>query len=226
LVELMVAVIIGLFVVGAVIALMLNMKRSFTDQDALAQLQDTQRLVAIVVSTSIAQAGYFPDPVNSSAVLSLPETTGSNPLAAGQALSGTEGGSGTSDTITSRYVAATGDGLVNCLGQANNSGASVLFSNRFTVNASNELLCSTDGGATTTVLVGNLASLRVLYGVDLLGNGTSLRYMSAGPVAAGALWERVQSVRVTAAFVNPFANQAGQPATVSWVQTVNLMNKS
>ena len=224
LVELMVAVTIGLFMLGGIGAVFLNLKQTFTSQDALARLQDNERLALIMLTTTIEASGYFPDPASSTAAADLPASSGSyGNLAAGQGLVGL---SGTSDSITTRFATNSGDGLMNCLGQVNTSGTKQVFLNTFSVSAANELLCSTDGGATTTAIVGGVSSLSVLYGTDTNGVGTATSYLDAATVTAGGLWSRVKSARVTVTFVNPFATQAGQPPTVGWTQTISLMNKS
>ncbi len=225
LVELMVAVTIGLFMLGGIGAVFLNLKQTFTSQDALARLQDNERLALIMLTTTIEASGYFPDPMSSTAAADLPATTGSyGNLAAGQGLVGLSGGS--SDSITTRFTTNSGDGLMNCLGQVNTTGAKQVFVNTFAVSAANELLCSTDGGVTTTAIVGGVSSLSVLYGTDTNGAGTAYSYLNAAAVTTAGLWSRVKTARVTVAFVNPFASQTGQPPTISWTQTIALMNKS
>ncbi|WP_198085358.1 PilW family protein [Variovorax sp. E3] len=230
LVELMVAILIGLFLLAGLGALFLNMKQAFTSQDQLALLQDNERLVLTVLTTTVQAAGYFPDPLVNTAVTDLPAATGAGygSLAAGQGLVGLTGASGASDTITSRYMTASGDGLMDCLGNVNPASSKVnkLVMNTFTVSAANELLCSTDGGTTTTPLVGGVTSLKVLYATDTKGDGTALQYLDAATVTSNAWWPQVRTAQITVTLANPFSAQTGQPASVAWTQTVNLMNKS
>lgn len=234
LVELMVALLIGLFLLAGLGVLFLNMKQAFTSQDQLAQLQDSERLVLTVLTNTVQAAGYFPDPLTNTAVIDLPAATGPGygSLAAGQGLAGLTGSSGASDTITSRYVTASGDGIMDCLGNVNpaSSGANKLVMNTFTVSANNELQCSTDGGTTNTPLVGGAAggvtALKVLYATDTAGDGTALQYLDAATVTSHAWWPLVRTARITVTFANPFAGQAGQPSTIDWTQIVNLMNRS
>ena len=49
------------------------------------------------------------------------------------------------------------------------------------------------------------------------------RYLKAAQVKAAGLWPRVRSVQITLTFANPLA-RPGEPATVAWVQTIDLMN--
>lgn len=231
LVELMVAVAIGLFILAGLTSLFLNMKQAFNSQDQLAQLQDNERLVLTVLTTTIQAAGYFPDPLINTAATDLPAATGTGfgVLAAGQGLVGLNGGSSGSDTVTSRYMTASGDGIMDCLGNVNpaSSKANKLVMNTFTVNTStNELQCSNDGGTTTTPLASGVTSLKVLYATDTLGDGKAMQYLDADAVSAQSLWSQVRMARITVTLANPFSAQAGQPAQIAWTQVVNLMNKS
>ena len=225
LVELLVAVTIGLFILAGLSAVFLNMKQAFTSQDQLAQLQDNERLLLTVLTTTIQSAGYFPDPLANTAASALPAATGGayGDFAAGQ---GVVGLSGTSDTITARYMTASADGVMNCLGNVNTSGANQLVTNTFSISAANELQCSTDGGTTNTPLVSGVTSMTVLYGTDTLGDGQALQYLGAAAVTTNSWWPQVRTARITVNLANPFAAQAGQPATIAWTQVINLMNKS
>jgi type IV pilus assembly protein PilW len=227
LVELMIAVAIALFLLLGFTVASLNMQRTFTAQDQLAQLQDNERLAIKVLSSTVQLAGYFPDPLVSTAADSLPAASGTfGSLAAGQGIVGTTGASGASDTLTTRYVSTSGDGLMNCLGQSNTSGANAVVLNTFSVSSSKTLMCSTDGGATTTALVSSVSALSVVYGTDTDGNGSPDRYLSAAAVTASSSWPQVKVARLTLTFLNPYAGQPGQPATIDWAQTINLMNRT
>ncbi|MGJ7528326.1 PilW family protein [Variovorax sp. GB1P17] len=230
LVELMVALLIGLFLLLVMGSVFLNMKQAFTSQDQLAQLQDNERLVLTVLTTTIQTSGYFPDPLVNTAATDLPAATGTGygSFLAGQGVVGLGNATSASDTITSRYMTASGDGIMDCLGNVNpaTSGANKLVMNTFTVSAAHELVCSTDGGTTTTPLVGGVTSLKVLYATDTAGDGKALQYLDAATVTTNAWWPQVHTAQITVTLDNPFATQAGQPPTIAWTQIVNLMNKS
>jgi type IV pilus assembly protein PilW len=230
LVELMVALLIGLFLLAGLGVLFLNMKQAFTSQDQLSQLQDNERLVLTVLTTTVQAAGYYPDPLVNTAATDLPAATGAGygSFAAGQGMVGLAGAAGASDTLTSRYVTASGDGLMDCLGNVNpaSSGATKLVMNTFTVSAAGELLCSTDGGTTATPLVGGVSALKVVYATDTAGDGTALQYLDAAAVTSHSWWPQVRTARITVTLANPFAAQPGQPPSIAWTQVVNLMNKS
>ena len=233
LIELMVAATIGLFIALAIAVVYGNMKQAFNSQDQLSQLQDNERLALTMLSSTVELAGYFPDPLVSTAANDMPAASGTyGALAAGQGIVGVTGAAPASDTITTRYVSASGDGLMDCLGQTYASGANQVILNYLSVNASNELTCAVavNGGALitpATPLVSNVSGLSVLYGTDTsaTATGNPTQYLTATAVTAGTLWAQVKTARITLSLLNPFAGQPGQPATISWVQTVNLMNK-
>ena len=224
LIELMVAVVVGLFILLGLSSVFVNVKQAFTAQERLAALQDNERLALTVLTSTIQQAGYFPDPLTDTVVTALPAVTAAyGGFSPGQSVVGSSGAGGASDTITARYVAAPNDGLTNCIGQTNTGAVNATMVNTFSVSAEG-LLCSLDGGATTINLVSSVVAMSVLYGVDTSNSGNADRYMSAASI--GAAWANVRSARITVSFANPFASQPGQPPTIAWTQTVALMNKS
>ena len=63
LIELMVTVAIALFLLGGLLTILQNMRGTYGNQQALAQLQDQQRFAMTVLTDVIQAGGYFPDPV-------------------------------------------------------------------------------------------------------------------------------------------------------------------
>lgn len=219
LLELMIALAIALVLMLGLTTVLVQMKGAFMMQDQLAQLQDNERLALTVLTGSVHSAGYFPDPVSTSAAEALPADSGLyGAFAPGQSLVGED------HALTVRYrVPPGGSLLVNCLGEGHTGTASKMLMNTFSVSPDHELLCSIDGGATTTPLVGNVTGMDVRYGTDSAGSGQVDRYLKANQVKEAGLWPRVRSVQLTLTFANPLA-RPGEPATVAWVQTIDLMN--
>src|SRR5450755_617135 len=110
-IELMVALIIGLFLLGGLLTLVQDNRRSFSNQNQLSQLQDSERLAMTMMTDVIQAAGYFPDPTQYTASLQIPAA---GTMLAGQGMLGAPG-----DSITVRYATASGDGIVNCIGVPN-----------------------------------------------------------------------------------------------------------
>ncbi len=228
LVELMVALTIGLFIALALGAIFMNAKSTFLAQDKLANLNDSERLGISVLTAGVQLAGYFPDPQVRQAADALPaEGTPQSTVQfkAGQAVVGLSGASGASDTLAIRFVSASGDGLLNCQGSVNTSGANQLVTNVFSISPNNELQCAVNGNDPVP-LVGNVTAMSVLYGTDSGAGGNIDKYLTATEVTAGALWGRVKSVQVRLTFATQFnAKQVGPGAstTTMWVQNIGVM---
>ncbi len=233
LIELMVAITVTLFMLAGVLAIYVNMKTTFVAQSNLAQLQDSERLVLTMLTTTLQSAGYFVNPLTNTATSALPAASVTWPggttsaFAAGQAVVGTGSGTGTgaaSDTIAVQYQAASGDGLMNCQGGTNpaTSGAPVVWVNSFAVNNNNELTCTVGTGA-PVALASQVASLSVLYGVDTSGSGATDTYLPASGVTAAGLWSSVHTAQVTVTFLNTVSAAGGNGPSI--VQTINFMNK-
>lgn len=235
LVELMVALVISLFVLGAVLSIYLNMKNTLKTQDNLAQLQDSQRLALTMLTTTIQLSGYFVNPLSDTPSSALPAVTvtradsTTSVFTASQAVVGSGDGSGSggdSDTIAVRYQTASGDGLMNCQGASNASSVSAVSTNSFSINAGNELTCTVDNGS-PIALAGSVAAMSILYGVDTDGDGSMDAYMPASGVTAAALWNAVYTAQISLRFLDTTSSKPGavvlMPKPV--VQTINFMNR-
>jgi type IV pilus assembly protein PilW len=219
LIELMVAVAISLLLMAAFIAAMVNMKSSFVTQDALAQLQDNERLSVTILTNTVHAAGYVSDPKNNLASDAFPASTGATTygsFAQSQAVTGTPASAGKPESFSSRFIWA--DGVTDCTGQTSITGA--VRTNIFTTNAANELVCSVDGGATWVALVGGVSEFVVQYGVAVGGASGINRYVRVSDMTA-AMWGAVKTVRMTLRFRNPLATNV----TFDSVQTITLMNQ-
>jgi type IV pilus assembly protein PilW len=222
LVELMVAILIGLFFSIGMVASFAGVKRTFVSQDGLAQLQDNERLVLSVLNSTVQSAGYYPNPTSNTAATALPARTSATfgDMAAGQ------GVVGSGDTLTARFASVAGDGLMDCLGQTTTASGVQVVTNIFRVTG-NELTCSVDNGVTFVPLVSNVQSMAITYLVDTDPSDTvdAFAYRSAADVSTGALWPSVKAAVITVNLANPLSGQPGQPARITWVQNINLMNK-
>ncbi len=93
LVELMVAMAIALFLLGGLLTIVQNTRKTFGAQMQLAQLQDNQRLAMTLLGDVIQTAGYFPDPTVNTLGGTLPVVASAYPLGpfptAGQSITGT-----------------------------------------------------------------------------------------------------------------------------------------
>jgi type IV pilus assembly protein PilW len=233
LVELAIAVGIGLFLVGGVLTMLQNTRTAFGTQNQHAQLQDNERLAMMMIADVIQAAGYFPNPTGNSAAFALPATA---PFTSGgQAIFGTYSAAAPGDTIQVRYQTANNDGILNCSGSSNTTGGNNVYVNVFSVTAGGQLICTMNGtqyplvGGQTVVGGQNLTvqNMTILYGVSTGATNNVDTYMNANQVAASGNWGNVTTVQVTLTFNNPLyvaANQ-GQPQLISFKRVIGVMNR-
>jgi type IV pilus assembly protein PilW len=224
LLEIMIAMSIGLFLTGALLTIVQTNKAVFVNQSQLAQLQDSERMAMTLMADVIQRAGYFPDPTVNTAGGTL---IASAPFANGQTITGAAG-----DSVSVRYMTAGGDGILNCSGLSNPvGGANILYVNQFAVVAgvpSGQLVCTMNG--TPYTLVNGVTNLSVLYGVktNLAAAGNNVdTYLRASQMTP-TNWNNVITVMVTLTFNNPLFVAAGQGQAPSFTiqRLVNLMNQS
>jgi type IV pilus assembly protein PilW len=222
LIELLIAMAIGLIIVGAMMSVLFSTRSTSLAQTGMAQLQDDQRLALMMLTNVVQGGGYFPNPLTSTLTAELPANT--TFVNAGQSVAGTTGAAAPGDTLIVRYEAGTADGTMDCNGRGNTSGANLMFVNTFSVDANGNLVCSVNGGA-AQALAGSVQDFRVFYGVDTDGDGSTDRYIAASSMT-NANWNNVVSVRITLTFNNPLAGQAGQPNTLAPItQIVTLLSR-
>lgn len=226
LMEILVAIFIGVFLLVGLFTILQNTRRTSTNQSGLAQLQDEERMAMSVLADVIQNAGYF-DPSAITAAAALPAVAGSglatgNALVAGQGLSGKHAAS--TDIILARYATNGTDGIINCQG----GPATAPFSSTFYIKAitsagvsDSALYCSTDGtgssGTNGVPLALGVWYMQAYYGVSSTATTNNVdTYLTATEVQASALgWAAVTSVRITLGFKNPLAGQAGYTAAAN-----------
>ncbi len=230
LVELSVATLIGLFLLGGLLTIVQDMRRTFTNQNQMAQMQDSERLAMTLVTDVVQEAGYYPDPTLetlSGAMLSTPPFT----QGPGQAIAGTHNAAAPGDTLSVQFKTATNDGVINCRGTSNTSGANQVFVSTFSVDALGNFNCTLGGtlGANPPIaLVTGVKNLQVLYGVKTnfaLANDNADTYKTASQMV-GNDWLSIICVKVTLTFDNSSlqASQSGQPATVAFTRVITVMS--
>jgi type IV pilus assembly protein PilW len=222
----MVALLIGLFLLGALLIIVQTNKRVFVNQNQLAQLQDGERMALTVISDVLQSAGYFPDPTTNTLAMTL---TQSLPFAVGQSVYGVSSGTPAGDQLYVRYMTTGGDGILNCSGQSNPiGGPNTLYVNMFQV-VNGQLVCTMNG--TQYNLVSGVTNMTIQYGVkaNAVAPGNNVdTYMTAAQVNAAGLWDNVIAALVQVTFTNPMyvAGQTGQPATVSIQRVISVMNQT
>lgn len=221
LVELMVALAIALFLLGGLLTIVESTRSTFTSQTALAKLQDSETLAMALMTDVIEQAGYFPNPMQNTLDTALPQVGAFND---GQAIYGTSGAAAPGDTFSVRFMTASGDTNINCMGETNTSGANVTYTNTFSVDSNGYLDCTLaiNGTAQAPVeLVSGVENLQVWYGVPTNGESDNNvdTYLTAAQMSPTD-WTNVTSVKVRITFVNPLAAQGIGGATTNYIESV------
>src|SRR5262249_1555493 len=85
-VELSVALVIALFLLTGLFSILQGTRKTSTNQSALAQLQDNERIAAMVMNDVIQEAGYYPNAANTLPTAAFLPTTAF--AAAGQTVVG------------------------------------------------------------------------------------------------------------------------------------------
>jgi type IV pilus assembly protein PilW len=237
LIELMIAMLIALFLIGGLVTLVGAMKITFSNQNGLSQLQESERMAMTLMSDVIESTGYFPlspTTLTNTANTSFPVTgvftfAGQALYGAGTYLDQTPGG----QTITVRYLTAGNDNVINCMG--NTSAVPASFVNTFSVDALGNLNCTLilNGVAQAPVpMISGLYSMQIYYGVQTntaLSNNSVDAYLDANAVTAGLYWSNVKSVQIKLTLKNPLAGQSGQATIgqyVTFTRVIDVMNKN
>ncbi len=235
-IELMIAVAISLLMMASFLVSLVNMRTAFVTQDELGQLQDKERLALTLLTNTVQAAGYFPNPTTNIPgdffVAAANPTFGN--FAALQTVMGAVASTSpaASESLSLRFVHT--NGLSNCRGDSPPPlplppALLAPVTNIFRVNTTvtpNVLECSIDNGANWSTLINDVNNMTVLYGVDDTSTGSVTRYVGIAAMTP-VLWPRVQSVRITLRFTNPF-RPPGTPVTTNTldtVQTISLMNR-
>lgn len=198
LVEIMIAMVIGLFVVGGLTQIFLSNKQGFRVQEAQSRLQENARLVSVLLSSTIGQAEFQQNAQDDPGVVfpaTLPAIAGldnyssgvPNNLVAGTNISTLSGTLADTDLITIRFQR---DGVVtDCLGSNGTSGgaataAGTIAVNVYRIDSSNELECNNGVGATPNFqpLLDNVQNMQILYGEDTNQDRSVDRYVNANDI--------------------------------------------
>ena len=251
LIELMVAVVIGLFIVLGLSQMFISMYSTSQSQNVLTQYQNNQRQGIVALTNTIQAAGYFastPTSATNYVATVLPAVTNagdSSTFVAGAGIVGTTGtGSPVNDTINIYYQSSGSDNIYNCQGGVTPIGTPTpiytTVINSFSVNASNQLICTVKIGTAAVsgalVLANNVKNMTILYGIDTTGGSASPAnttnvYMTAAQInlTNTNYWSYVRAVQITVNFCTANAQNPTSTSCSSvtpWVQTINLMSKA
>lgn len=156
LVELMVAMVLGLLLTAAAVSLFSTNQRTFQLQQTMGQLQEQGQLAMRFINQDVRRTGLTKDSVTA-LVLPGVVTTGASPLPS------SDGGNNGNDRLTLSY-----HGGVDCEGDSLTPVQDTMVINSYWVDDDNQLNCegSLDTGTNGVVLLRGVRSFQVLYGVD------------------------------------------------------------
>ncbi|MET3105396.1 type IV pilus assembly protein PilW [Oxalobacteraceae bacterium GrIS 2.11] len=237
LIELMVAVVIGLFITLGLTQMFVNMYSTSQSQNNLYEYQENQRQGIVLLMHSAQLAGYYASTpsatVSASTILVAQTNSGDGTtFVAGAGIVGKKGYPATgTDSIDIYYQTSGADNIINCQGGV--ATVPTLVINSFYINSSNQLVCTVTlppaAPSTPLVLANNVGSMTISYGIDKISAGTTDALLDATAVQTNVMWPSVRAIQVTLNFcTGNIVNSASTAcsATSPWVQTINLMSKS
>jgi type IV pilus assembly protein PilW len=182
LVEMMIAMVLGLLILLAVSSIYIGSRQTFRMQDDNARLQETGRYALEVLGRSVRQAGFWNMPINPVATATA---FGGTPI------TGADGAAGASDTVTVQYDYLAADR--DCEGTVPSTLATppAFVTDAYRLTANNLVCDGVDTDATFQPLVSDIDDVQILYGIDTTNDQSADRY-----VAAPANWAQVVSARV------------------------------
>lgn len=216
LIELMISIVIGMVVVGAVLAAYLGAGKSSRASRAMAQITEDASIAMNVMRSSIAMVGYgrptglvgskFTKAYNGQGMFGC-DAAFQTPTDAIAAL--TCSAAAGPDSIAVAYEAEKDNSVVgadgrplDCLGNAlslDATGTYYLAYNRFYVSGG-QLMCMGPGSGTPQALVDNVADMQIRYGVANVGALNQVARYETGTSLQAALgapgWGQTVSVRV------------------------------
>jgi type IV pilus assembly protein PilW len=247
LVELMISVLIGLFIIAGVAQIYISSRAASNLQDRIGNLQENGRFALSFLQRTIRKAGYQPYP-NSAGV-------GGQCLRPFDATLTTDNGASTaaSDQLAVCYQGDTG--FTDCLGSPVTSGAITEIFSVSSASGVSSLNCNSPNGTNNGAqpLVEGIENMQVLYGVDCprsistgvtdctqnpetapdwVLDGYADQYLVASSVPAATVggWKNVVAVRVAVLASSKSNSEDGSGKiygdTASDAQTFTLLNAS
>jgi len=238
LIELMIAIVIALFLIGGVIIVEQGVHRSYQDDSGFAQLEDQERFAMTVITEAVESAGYYPDPTSNvpNGTVLMPETTStpqsvSIPFAGAQSIVGIYSGATPNDSLATRFVAGPAASIDLCTGSATTSGTEYI-TYLYVTNGTDgkpylycELATAGTWASSPVQLVAGIQNVQIMYGVSASGSQNVQGYMYASDVTSKGYWPLVSAVKVTLTVTNPIASDPGQPATVQFTRVISVMGR-
>lgn len=181
LVELMVAMVLGLLITAAVTQLFLTNRQTFNLQQGLASVQEQGRFAVNFLSKEMMTAGYGNAPAPFAIASPFPDEDGKK---------STDGARFDSIML---LLDGSADGARDCAGGGLNGASGWKYYQVAVEDDGNGVLKCSDSDGNNNVLIDNVEAFQVLYGVSATSTGTRAnRYLTASEVTAA---DNIVSVR-------------------------------
>lgn len=187
LVEVMIGLLLSLVLTAGVIQVYLSNKQTYYLQDEMSRLQENGRFAMDILHRIIRGAGFqggqaFVD------VNTMDATNPPTPYNPANALIATS---------SNDHLEVIGSSWADCAGTPLPVPPldPVPVTNFFFIDQNNNLACSS-AAAAPQILIDNVETMAILYGVDANGDRTADGYRTATQVAAVGAWSNIVSVRI------------------------------
>lgn len=207
LVEIMVAITIGLVLLGGVVQIFVSNSQAYRVQDDLARVQENGRFAIDMIARNLRKAGFKMTAWDDDIDVFAADTTQPAPSAkfasSGQVVAGTVSGGSVkagTDAITFRFQQSADNTLRDCVNQGNTGGAPTvagqIIVNTYYIDSQDTLRCRSSHGNSDFPLLDGIENMDIAYGIDSGGDLTADKYVGEANVAAGE-WDDVVSVRIS-----------------------------
>ncbi len=228
LVEIMISLVTGLFLLAGVIQIYLSNKQTYRVVEASSRIQENARFAMEILGQHIRMTG-FRDSVTGDPMSIFPQLTfGGYNLNPGEVIRGSD---------TEMVVRYQGDGVIQDCTGGNVIAPGTSITMRFSLDANNELQCASSLSGQEP-LVSGINQLRFLYGIDTDGDATANCYdqasslNAANPTACGVSlaspWSQVVSLRIVLELQsaeNRLNVTGDQPLRKSYSTTIGFRNQ-
>lgn len=222
-IELLIAMIIGVFLLAGIASSYISSKKASVERDQLSSIEDNGRIALEIISNVIEHAGYLP-PNPGADPNFLPFITNPNDVLSGKCTDGTQSVVNKALFTANRVVRdnSLSDSLavihysddrvfLDCAGnrvpnscrlapvgsvaKAMKPKASRVYSSFFLDRSRNQLKCVGSRSIRAEVIAEGIENIQFLYGVKIDDTGVK-RYLNATDLAISRLWRNVVSMQV------------------------------
>lgn len=211
LIEIMIALLIGAFLIGGVLEIFINSRQTYRMQEDLSRLQENGRFATQFISNSMRMTGFW-----GCLIPNNPDTDVAG--ADNNAVTGDSIDDGTDTltlkgafTLTPAVTCGSSANVANSCGVGVNCYTDASSTITYTIN--NTVLQQNTNGQTNSLVEG-IQDMQILYGADTDADYTPNYYVPAGTV--GLVMAQVVSIRISLLGVTLDDNLTAQPVPYTY----------